>query len=254
MLTVPIRKSFPLAAALLFLGTVTAMCAGPLAHSHNDYEQARPLSDALAHGFDSIEADVWLLDGKLLVAHERAQVQPTRTLESLYLEPLRAQMSRDSSRSLILLIDVKTEAASTWRSVEESLGRYPELAARVRCIVSGNRAPSLMAAQPGRKTSMDGRIEDLDDSAPADLIPLISDNWAKNFTWRGAGEFPSTDSCGSGIPRTSPQYGGCYANVAWISSAPTTSPVSGVFSTHPEPCAFWSSRTIRSSRSSSPAG
>ena len=29
------------------------------AHAHNDYEHARPLLDALSHGFTSVEADVW---------------------------------------------------------------------------------------------------------------------------------------------------------------------------------------------------
>ena len=40
------------------------------AHAHNDYLHSRPLADALAHGFWSIEADVWLTNGALLVAHD----------------------------------------------------------------------------------------------------------------------------------------------------------------------------------------
>src|SRR4051812_2888640 len=40
------------------------------AHAHNDYEHRRPLFDALARGFSSVEADVWLSRGKLLVAHQ----------------------------------------------------------------------------------------------------------------------------------------------------------------------------------------
>ena len=42
----------------------------PQAHAHNDYEHDRPLRDALDPGFTSVEADVWLVDGKLLVAHD----------------------------------------------------------------------------------------------------------------------------------------------------------------------------------------
>lgn len=38
------------------------------AHAHNDYEHARPLFDALERGFNSVEADVHLVDGRLLVA------------------------------------------------------------------------------------------------------------------------------------------------------------------------------------------
>ena len=38
----------------------------PPAHAHNDYEHRRPLQDALDRGFNSVEADVWLVDGELL--------------------------------------------------------------------------------------------------------------------------------------------------------------------------------------------
>ena len=40
------------------------------AHSHNDYEHDRPLLDALDHGFTSIEADIFLFEGQLLVTHD----------------------------------------------------------------------------------------------------------------------------------------------------------------------------------------
>ena len=178
------------AGVLLFLSAVGAAVAAPLAHSHNDYEQPRPLRDALALGFDSIEADIWLVDGRLLVAHEAEQVRPGRTLESLYLDPLR-QWVKQPGRALILLIDVKTEAAATYAALDAVLAEYPELTARVRCIVSGNRAREVMAAQPHRRAALDGRLDDLATDAPADLIPLVSDNWAKFFAWRGEGDFPA---------------------------------------------------------------
>src|SRR5262249_28110050 len=65
------------------------------AHAHNDYEHKRPLFDALECRFCSVEADVWLVDGKLLVAHDRNQVKPERTLQSLYLDPLRERARRN---------------------------------------------------------------------------------------------------------------------------------------------------------------
>jgi glycerophosphoryl diester phosphodiesterase len=148
---------------------------------------------AMAAGFDSIEADIWLVDGRLLVAHEREQVQPGRTLEALYLDPLRAHLRAGPSRPLILLIDVKTEAAPTWRALAEVLATYADLAGKVRFIVSGNRARDLLAAQPEKRAVMDGRMEDLADPGSAPLIPLISDNWAKFFTWRGDGPFPAAE-------------------------------------------------------------
>ena len=40
------------------------------AHSHNDYEQKNPFHEAYNEQFGSIEADVHLVDGTLLVGHE----------------------------------------------------------------------------------------------------------------------------------------------------------------------------------------
>ena len=65
-----------------------AVRALPSAHAHNDYDHRRPLQDALDRGFNSVEADVWLIDGELRVAHDLADAKPGRTLESLYLKPL----------------------------------------------------------------------------------------------------------------------------------------------------------------------
>lgn len=62
------------------------------AHAHNDYEHDRPLHDALDHGFTSVEADVYLVDGELLVAHDPWDVRPERSLRSLYLDPLRERV------------------------------------------------------------------------------------------------------------------------------------------------------------------
>src|SRR5262245_38461023 len=59
------------------------------AHAHNDYEHQRPLLDALDQGFCSVEADVWLVDGQLRVAHDLKDAQPERKLQKLDLDPLR---------------------------------------------------------------------------------------------------------------------------------------------------------------------
>ena len=84
----------------------------PQAHAHNDYEHARPLHDALGHGFCSVEADVWLVNGQLLVAHDLKDARPERTLQALYLDPLRARVARNNGKVFrggppcTLLVDV----------------------------------------------------------------------------------------------------------------------------------------------------
>src|SRR4026209_1670723 len=92
----------------------------PNAHAHNDYEHAQPLWDALRQGFCSVEADIYLENGALLVGHDLKDVKPERTLRKLYLEPLRELTGRNNGRiypngpSVTLLIDIKSEADKTY--------------------------------------------------------------------------------------------------------------------------------------------
>src|SRR5713226_3075846 len=67
-------------------------------HAHNDYEHTRPLFDALDHGFCSVEADIFLVKDRLLVGHTSKDLRPDRTLEKLYLDPLREQVRKHQGR------------------------------------------------------------------------------------------------------------------------------------------------------------
>ncbi|MFF9000289.1 phosphatidylinositol-specific phospholipase C/glycerophosphodiester phosphodiesterase family protein [Streptomyces achromogenes] len=181
------------------------------AHAHNDYAHPRPLLDALDHRFGSVEADVFLVGGGLLVGHEASDLDPSRTLESLYLEPLAARVAarhgsvyRGAHRPLQLLVDIKTEGAATYLELDRRLRRYPHLFTRyahgrvhpgpVTVVVSGDRAARTpMAAQTERRAFYDGRLTDLAGPAPASFAPLISDNWTQNFTWTGTGTFPDAE-------------------------------------------------------------
>ncbi|MGH3369056.1 MAG: glycerophosphodiester phosphodiesterase family protein, partial [Nocardioidaceae bacterium] len=179
------------------------------AHAHNDYEHTRPLFEALEHGFTSVEADVWLVDGELLVAHDREDVQPGRTLESLYLDPLEQQAARrggtvyrDYGGVFQLLIDVKSEANPTYRAVHEELEEHQRIMTdfsdgrvdqdAVTAVVSGNRDLPFMQSQEVRYAGYDGRMSDLGSGLPASDMPLLSDNWTKHFTWQGVG--PMTEA------------------------------------------------------------
>jgi hypothetical protein len=54
---------------------------------------------AISLGLAAIEVDVWLVDGTLLAGHEMQDLSPERTLDSLYLEPLRKLLSDNNSES-----------------------------------------------------------------------------------------------------------------------------------------------------------
>ncbi|MEU5365171.1 phosphatidylinositol-specific phospholipase C/glycerophosphodiester phosphodiesterase family protein [Streptomyces sp. NPDC005925] len=181
------------------------------AHAHNDYEHTRPLLDALDHRFGSVEADTYLVDGQLLVAHDPEDLDPARTLESLYLAPLAARVRanrgavyRGQRKPLQLLVDIKTEGASTYLELDRQLARHQHLFTAcvhgrvvpgpVTAVISGDRAARApMEAQTRRRAFYDGRLTDLGTAAPASLIPLISDNWTNHFTWQGTGAFPAAE-------------------------------------------------------------
>jgi hypothetical protein len=180
------------------------------AHAHNDYEHDRPLFDALEQGFTSVEADVWLVDGELLVAHDLEDVQPGVTLESLYLDPL-SDLVRGQGRSVYpgwdgsfqLLIDIKSDGESTYAAIEKNLAEHRSImtrythgqtkAAPVMAVVSGNRPLETMQNLNSRFAFYDGRSADLASGTSADLMPLVSDNWNKLFTWQGVGPMPEIE-------------------------------------------------------------
>ncbi|MDQ0857750.1 phosphatidylinositol-specific phospholipase C/glycerophosphodiester phosphodiesterase family protein [Bacillus sp. V2I10] len=177
------------------------------AHAHNDYEHERPLFDALDHGFTSVEADVWLEDGELLVAHDQIDIKPERTLESLYLKPLSERIKNNKGtiykgydQDFLLWIDIKSEDEATYVAIHEQLKKYNKMLTKftdngvkpndVTVIISGNRPRELMENQRVRFASYDGRMSDLGSDVSNKFMPVISDNWTKHFTWQGYGEMP----------------------------------------------------------------
>jgi glycerophosphoryl diester phosphodiesterase len=187
--------------------TTQAADLAPLkqAHAHNDYLHDRPLLDAVDHGFASVEADIFLVDGELLVAHTRREIQPQRTLQKLYLDPLRERIKdkggsvHGDGKPFHLLIDLKTAGEPTYAALDKVLSQYADLLSTVKdgklqrkavdISISGDRPIATITAAPLRYVGIDGRLGDLDSQLPTHLLPIISDNWAMNFRWRGEGEF-----------------------------------------------------------------
>ena len=204
---ISLRKAVAIAA--LVPSTLAAQVI-PLehAHAHNDYEHARPLAEALEHGFTSVEADIWLVDGKLLVAHDRDKVDPARTLESLYLDPLRKILQERGGRvfettyPLTLLIDIKSDSTTTYVALDSVLRRYADvltifadtlvIKGPIIAIMSGERALGTVRRAHVRYAALDGRLAHLDSARayPARVMPLISDSWEHVTKWKGDGPPP----------------------------------------------------------------
>ena len=178
------------------------------AHAHNDYQHTRPLLGALERGFRSVEADVHLVDGQLLVAHDRDSVKAERTLESLYLAPLRTYIQQHGGRAypgpqpLTLLIDVKSDSEATYVVLDSVLRRYADILTiyagdavvngPVAAVISGERAINMMRRAPVRFAGVDGRLADIEQTLRASraLMPLVSDSWERITKWKGTGPAP----------------------------------------------------------------
>jgi hypothetical protein len=178
-------------------------------HAHNDYEHKRPLLDALDHGFCSVEADVHLVDGQLLVAHDRFRVKPDRTLQSLYLNPLRERVQRNGGHvypggpEFMLLVEFKGDWRTSYPVLRDILKQYSGMLTTfrpaatqtnaIRVIITGNRSRQMFEGESTRYMALDGDPADLDSGTSADLIPWISSNWRQSFKWRGSGEMPEAE-------------------------------------------------------------
>jgi Glycerophosphoryl diester phosphodiesterase family len=201
--------NYRIACAFAFFAIpLTAAEPTPLerAHAHNDYEHKRPLLDALGQGFGSVEADIFLLDGRFLVAHTPFELKPERTLQKLYLDPLREKAKANGGRvfkdgpAFHLMIDVKTEAKPTWAALAKVLEDYDDILTVTRdgktetkavtVVISGNWDREGIKNAKVRRAAIDGRPKDLDGNESAELIPWVSASWGSLFKWKGDGPMP----------------------------------------------------------------
>jgi hypothetical protein len=173
--------------------------------SHNDYEQERPLFKALELGFQMIEADIHLIDGELRVTHDHPDnPEEIPVLEDQYIKPLveiirqnNGVVLPESTVPFYLVIDVKTEAETSFHALMEVLEPYRNYFTRledgewikgpIHLLISGNR-PQLSTDDTDRMAFIDGRLPDIGRGLPNDLYPIISDNWRSHFTWNGDGD------------------------------------------------------------------
>ncbi len=208
-----LRRCLPLA---LFILAGTAAVAEttvvPLVrgHSHNDYYRERPLLDALDHGLCSVEADIFLKDGALLVGHELHELKPELNLQAMYLDPLRERALANGGRvfpggpSITLLVDIKGNGEATYARLREVLQEYREVLTSftndsttegaVTVIISGSCPTDMILAESPRLAAVDGRISDLDKNPNPHTHPLVSTAWGSEFTWKSVGPFPEDEA------------------------------------------------------------
>jgi hypothetical protein len=181
----------------------------PQAFAHNDECHPRPLLEALERGFCNIEADVHLVSGRLLVAHDPGNLAPDKTLERLYLAPLRDRARANGGRvypggpTVRLYLDIKTAPQETYAALRPLLASYrPVLttfaggrveAGAVTVLLTGRRPLDTLLGEPDRLVACDGPLTDLDRPELDPLLAAIGSDWRLTFKWQGKGRMPPSE-------------------------------------------------------------
>ena len=195
-----------LAALLVFLPNFHPATPLNQGHSHNDYWRPHPLYDALQLGFKSVEADVFLVDTTLQVGHLRTDLRRNKTLQSLYLDPLRQLQQAHGGcyaqpAELWLYVDFKNDGPATYARLRQVLARYRELLstpghprpAGVRVVLTGGYPRAEVLAAPEALVYLDGQLADLG-PAQAAHICAVNGDWATYFKWNGLGPQPAAEA------------------------------------------------------------
>ena len=192
--------------AFLMMGATMVSARKTDIHSHNDYEQARPFWGAYQAGAASIEADIWLVNGKLFVAHDRKDIRPERQLASMYLEPIRQIMEKNNGsaypkgKGLQLLVDLKSgaETLDTLVHLVRELGMtqcfdVKKNPSAVQIVITGFKIRKEDFGQYPDFIYFDGQPDV--DYSPEQLerIPMISAHYGKFTKWKGKGEMGKAD-------------------------------------------------------------
>jgi alkaline phosphatase len=184
-----------LSGILLLTITLTKLQAQlPARHSHNDYEQPFPFYTAYRYQFESIEADIFLENGQLLVAHTDKELEPERTLDKLYLHPVDSIFKKNNgliymgqNKRLQLLIDCKTEPYSTLNALIDLLKKYPDITSstNIKLVITGERPAAEDYSKYPSYIFFDGRPDEHYSKAALQKVALISVGFSQYSQWNG---------------------------------------------------------------------
>jgi alkaline phosphatase len=165
--------------------------------AHNDYVQQNPFHNAYSLQVGYIEADIFLSEGKLLVAHTASEMSATKTLEKLYLEPLLSETQKNNgyayagkNKRLTLMIDIKTDGVSTLTQIVNAIKQFPTLLScqNLSFMISGNVPPPDTWKNYPDFIHFDGR-PGVDYSADQlKRVAMISTNFKAVCDWGGDGK------------------------------------------------------------------
>jgi alkaline phosphatase len=171
------------------------------AHAHNDYDHPIPFYTAYYKHYGSIEADIFTRNGQLYVAHNEEDIDSSRTLAALYLQPLRQMIRKNNGhpfkdgKPLQLLIDFKADSLLTMQTLVQELQQYPDITGNpeVLLVISGSQPlPSLWAQYPAY-ILFDGKPAVNYPAAALQRMPMFSYNFQDYTKWNGKGKMVAAD-------------------------------------------------------------
>ena len=170
--------------------------------AHNDYVHPVPFYVSYSQQVGFIEADVFLYQSQLAVAHTKEEINPNQLLAELYLKPLANYITEnqgypyaDHSQSLTLMIDLKTEGVSTLNALVKELNQYPVVlsAQQFYITVSGDVPdPSVWKNYP-TYIHFDGRPHINYTDEQLKRVHLISTSFQLYSRWNGKGVIPQAE-------------------------------------------------------------
>lgn len=170
------------------------------AHAHNDYEHPIPFYTAWNAGFGSIEADVFPVNGILLVAHSRNALNPQRTLDTLYLNPLLKELKKNPRRKVNLLIDIKADYKQTLpilmqelKPLDKYLSYNLNSAKPVTILISGERPPPSEYKNYPNYIFFDDDLRLVHTPEEWKRVGLVSLSFERYSRWNGEGDLPEKD-------------------------------------------------------------
>lgn len=170
-------------------------------HSHNDYAGKLPFHEAYSNEAGVIEADVFLVNNELCVAHTSKEIATYNTLKSLYLDPLSHKIKNlggkvyPDNKPLILMIDIKSDAEPTLKVIVQQLKAYPDLISNknLKVVISGNRPIPANWKDYPEFIYFDGRLTENYSAEQLSRVEMISDDLKEHTVWNGKGVMTQPD-------------------------------------------------------------
>lgn len=139
-----------------------------------------------------------MIDGQLIVAHEKEHILQERTLERLYRDPLKESLELGLmfDRTLQVLIDVKSDATTSLDAIVQTLEDYQSITGneKISFVISGNSPkPAIYINYPDFISFDYQSLEPINDVKVLDTIGLISLSFRSFTDWNGKGRLTKED-------------------------------------------------------------